>query len=189
MGKPSHKGWHDRGYLPHFDGGTLVQSVTFRLADSLPRRVYEQILSSAKADEDRFKRLEGLIDCGRGACILRRREIATIVENALLFFDGDRYRLLAWAVMPNHVHALIEQIDGYSLSSIAHSWKSFTAKAINKCQGTTGSVWSPDYHDRFVRNAEHYGRAINYIEQNPVKAGLIGRAEDWPFCSAHRRAP
>jgi len=64
-----------------------------------------------------------------------------------------------------------------------HSWKSFTAKKINETQKSKGSVWSPDYHDRYVRNVGHYEYAVNYIEQNPVKAGLVERAEDWPFSS------
>jgi REP element-mobilizing transposase RayT len=182
-----HNGWHERGYLPHFDCGAIVQSITFRLADSLPRQIYEDILASAKSEEDRFKRLDGLIDRGRGICVLKRAEIATLVESALLFFDGDRYRLLAWAIMPNHVHIMIEQIDGFALSGVVHSWKSFTAKEINRLRGTSGSVWAPDYHDRFIRNAEHYEHAVHYIEQNPVKAGLVLRAQNWPFSSARIR--
>jgi REP element-mobilizing transposase RayT len=183
-----HKGWHERGYLPHFDGGAVVQSITFRLADSLPRHVHEAILSSAKSDEDRFRRLEGLIDRGRGACILKCPDIATLVENALLFFDGARYRLLAWAIMPNHVHVMIEQVEGYPLGGIMHSWKSFTAKKINCVRESKGSVWSPDYHDRYIRNVEHYEYAVSYIEQNPVKAGLVSLAEDWSFSSARKKA-
>ena len=183
-----HKGWHERGYLPHFDGGAVVQSITFRLADSLPRHVYDAILSSAASDEDRFRRLDGLVDRGRGACILKRPEIACLVENALTFFDGQRYRLLAWAIMPNHVHVMIEQVEGYALGGIMHSWKSFAAKKINSVRESKGSVWSPDYHDRYVRNVEHYEYAVNYIEHNPVKAGLVGRAEDWSFSSARKKA-
>jgi len=183
-----HKGWHHRGYLPHFDAGAVVQSITFRLADSLPRRVYEDILSSAKTDEDRFRRLDGLIDRGRGACILKLPDVAALVENAFLFFDGRRYRLLSWTIMPNHVHVMIEQIGGYPLGGVLHSWKSFTAKAINKLRGSSGAIWSPDYHDRFIRNTEHYEYACSYIEQNPVKAGLAIRAEDWRFSSAYRRS-
>ena len=164
-----------------------MQMVTFRLADSLPGSVYETILASAKTDEDRFKRLDGLIDRGRGACILKREDIAAIVEGALQHFDGERYRLLAWVLMPNHVHVLIEQSEGYSLSDILHSWKSFTSKKINMLEGTTGAVWASDYHDRFVRNAEHYENALRYIEQNPVKAGLVSHAEEWLFSSAYKK--
>lgn len=109
------------------------------------------------------------------------------MENAFFFFDGERYRLLAWAIMPNHVHVMIEQAEGYSLGSVVHSWKSFTAKAINKLQWSNGPVWSRDHHDRFIRHAEHYEYARNYIEQNPVKAGLLARAEGWKFSSVSRR--
>jgi REP element-mobilizing transposase RayT len=110
-----------------------------------------------------------------------------IVANALQHFGGDRYRLLAWVIMPNHVHAMLEQTEGHSLSSILYSWKSFTAKKLSALQRSSGSVWAPDYFDRFVRNAEHYANTVCYIEENPVKAGLIRRAMDWPFSSAHRR--
>jgi REP element-mobilizing transposase RayT len=183
-----HRGWHERGYLPHFDDGAVVQSIAFRLGDSLPRHVCERILSTSKSDEDRFVRLDGLADQGRGACLLRQPEVAQIVENALLFFDGERYRLLAWAIMPNHVHVMVEQIGGFPLGGVVHSWKSFTAKEINKFQRSSGPVWAPDYHDRFIRNADHYERALQYIEQNPVKAGLVSLAQDWPYSSARAHA-
>ena len=182
-----HKGWHERGYLPHFDGDAIVQTVTFRLADSLPRAVYDHIIATAGNGEDRRRRLESLIDRGRGACILRQSENAAIVANGLRHFDGERYRLLAWVIMPNHVHVMIEQIEGFPLHRIMHSWKSFTAKEINRLRNSSGVVWSPDYYDRFVRNIEHYENAVSYIEWNPVKAGLIGRPEDWLYSSAWHR--
>jgi REP element-mobilizing transposase RayT len=182
-----HKGWHNRGYLPHFDGDAVVQMITFRLADSIPRAIFDSLLAAAKTDEERHKQIERLIDRGRGACILRRERIAKVVNNALRHFDGERYRLLAWVIMPNHAHVLIEQLAGYPLSSVVHSWKSFTAKEINKLERSSGTVWAPDYHDRFVRNAEHYENAVHYIEQNPVKAGLARQAEDWLFSSASAR--
>ncbi len=158
--------------------------VTFRLADSLPRDVYDRVLSTATTDEERYKRSEAMMDQGRGQCILRQREYGEIVESALRHFDGERYRLLAWVCMPNHAHVLIETIAGFPLSKIMHSWKSFTANEINRLRGTAGTVWAPDYHDRYIRNAEHYERAVHYIEQNPVKAGLTARPQDWLFSSA-----
>lgn len=178
----SHKDWHDRGYLPHFDAGSVVQVVTFRLADSLPQALLDRI--STEKDSERGKRLESLIDEGRGSCLLREPANAAIVRDALMHFDGERYRLVAWVVMPNHVHAMIEQIAGHSLSGIVHSWKSYTAKAINRSRTSKGAVWAPDYFDRYVRNEDHYKNAILYLEKNPVKAGLAKRAEDWPFSSA-----
>jgi putative transposase len=90
-----HHFWHRRGYLPHFDASAVVQSITFRLADSLPRHVYDSIVTSSKTESEQRARIEALIDHGRGAYILRRTDCASIVENALKYFDGDRYKLLA----------------------------------------------------------------------------------------------
>jgi hypothetical protein len=97
LGPPAscrHKGWFERGYLPHFDGGAVVQTITFRLADSLPRQLYKHILSLAGEDE-RARLMHRLIDEGRGDCLLRTPENAEIVADALSFFDGERYKLLA----------------------------------------------------------------------------------------------
>jgi REP element-mobilizing transposase RayT len=183
----SHKGWHSRGYLPHFDNGAVVQTATFRLADSLPRSLYKMAAAASVSDEDRRDRLGRILDEGRGSCILKYPENASIVRAALEYFDGARYRLLAWVVMPNHVHTMVEQIAGNRLGDIVHSWKSYSANAINACAATKGPVWSPDYFDRYVRDGRHCERAIRYIEDNPVKAGLVAQAADWPFSSAAGR--
>jgi REP element-mobilizing transposase RayT len=114
--------------------------------------------------------------------------IAAVVQNALLYFDGVRYKLPAWVVMPNHVHALIVPKAEFALEDIVHSWKSFTSNEANKLLNRSGRFWQEDYYDRFIRNAQHYLDAIEYIEKNPVKAGLCRRPEDWPFSSARIRA-
>jgi REP element-mobilizing transposase RayT len=189
LGPPAsrrHKGWFERGYLSHFDGGAVVQAITFRLADSLPRNVYNQILAAA-SDGARERLVHRLIDEGRGNCLLRMPENAGIVAEALSYFDCERYKLLAWIIMPNHVHAMIEQIEGHRLDRVAHSWKSFTAKAITRRRNCEGAVWARDYFDRYVRDERHYVNALYYIENNPVKAGLVRLAEDWAWSSAARR--
>jgi REP element-mobilizing transposase RayT len=163
-----------------------VQTVTFRLFDSLPAAIFHE-LSRLPAGAERRRRLDAMLDDGRGGCALREPSCARIVEAALARFDGERYRLLAWVVMPNHVHAMVEQIEGFSLGDIVHSWKSYSAKAINALTKTSGRLWSPDYFDRFVRDEKHYAHALTYIEDNPVKAGLAAQASDWPFSSASRR--
>jgi hypothetical protein len=109
------KGWHARGYLPHFDSPETVQFVTFRLADSLPRAA-----RSAMHREDEIHRIDRELDVGLGACWLARPEIASLVENALLHFDDERYRMLAWCLLPNHVHVIVEMLHGHSLSDIVH---------------------------------------------------------------------
>jgi len=186
MGNSQHKGWFERGYLPHFDDGAVVQVITFRLADSLPREVYKHILSLAE-DAEKRKLMHRLIDEGRGRCLLRSPENAAIVAEALSFFDGERYKLLAWVIMPNHVHAMVEQIEGHPLDRIVHSWKSFTANRINRQLRSDGQVWARDYFDRYVRDEQHYLNALYYIENNPVKAGLVRLAEDWAYSSVTRR--
>jgi REP element-mobilizing transposase RayT len=177
------KGWHSRGYLPHFDSPETVQFVTFRLGDSLPSAVSEAL----RHREDEVHRADRELDLGLGACWLNRPEIASLVESAILHFDGRRYRILAWCLMPNHVHVLFEVMDGRSLSDIVGNWKSFTAHRANARLGRTGRFWHADYFDRFMRNDEHLSQTIEYVEQNPVKAGLVARASDWTGSSARFR--
>ena len=87
--------------------------------------------------------------------------------------------------MPNHVHVLIEPLAGCALAEIVRTWKTFSARTINKRHQQTGSLWSPDYHDRFIRDQDHYDSARAYIRRNPVKAGLCRAAEDWRWSSAY----
>lgn len=181
-----HRGWHERGYLPHFDAGAVVQTVTFRLADSLPREFYEKAAVLCRSPTERSFVLEKGIDRGLGSCVLSEPTHADIVRQALAHFDGERYRLLAWVIMPNHVHVLIEQLFGMPLGGVVHAWKSFTAHAINKARGEKGAVWAPDCFDRFIRNGQHFANVKYYIEQNPVKACLVAKPEDWPYSSATR---
>lgn len=140
------KGRHSRGYLPHFDSPETVQFVTFRLADSLPWAVLEGL----KLQQDGALGFDIGLDQGLGACWLRRPEIASLVQDALLHFDGERYRLLAWCLMPNHVHVVIEMLANHSLSKVLLSWKPFTARRANERLRRTGPFWHADYFDRFM---------------------------------------
>jgi REP element-mobilizing transposase RayT len=110
--------------------------------------------------------------------------IADAVQRALLFFDGKRYGLCAWCVMPNHVHAMVQTFDRFSLETVVHSWKSFSAHKANRILQRTGRFWQPEYHDRYVRDARHFRAAVAYIENNPVKAGLTASPDTWPWSSA-----
>jgi len=185
--------WHSRGYLPHFEGGSIPQELTFRLADSFPGELLDRwrnelaCLPKGEAEAERRIRVEAYLDLGEGEALLRDQRVAALVENALLYFDVARYHLHAWVVMPNHVHALLTPENGFTLSSILFSWKSFTAKEANRILGRNGQFWQEDYFDRYARNEEHYWTMVDYIEMNPVKAGLCARKEDWPFSSASRR--
>lgn len=124
------------------------------------------------------------LDAGLGACWLRNGEIAALTQETLLHFDGERYRLLAWCIMPNHVHVVAEMLTGHSMSNIVKSWKSFISRQANAHLGRAGAFWEPDYFDRYMRNEDHLMRTIKYVENNPVKAGLVVKATDWPWGSA-----
>jgi len=182
----SPKGWYSRGYLPHLDQPATLQAITFRLADSLPaerRAEWVVLLHLPNATQQRA-RLQAYLDAGYGACWLTSPDVARLVEETLLLFDGERYRLLAWVIMPNHVHTLIETLPGCPLDKVIHSWKSFTSSRANALLGRKGAFWHRDYYDRYIRNERHLELAVRYIHANPVKAGLVERAEQWPFGSA-----
>ncbi len=192
-----HKFWHDRGYLPHFDAPCIVQAVTFRLHDSLPKTVIEawkQELSarpggieSDEASKELRVRINRYEDAGHGECWLAQPEIARIVQDALLHFHPTRYRLIAWCVMPNHVHVVCEFTKGFSLEKVLHSWKSFTSHEANKKLKRTGPFWEKDYFDRYIRDELHLQQAIEYVENNPVKAKLVAAPDEWEWSSARRK--
>jgi REP element-mobilizing transposase RayT len=198
------KGWHSRGYLPHFDSTALVQGVTFRLHDAVPRRLIEHwkrelqwIDQRTDGDGERFEKqrrdmhrlLSTYEDAGHGTCCLREPAIARIVDGALRHFEGERYALLAWCIMPNHVHTLLRTHSGWRTGDIVHSWKGYTAQAINALRATRGTFWAPDYYDRSIRNEAHYWRAVRYIHANPVKAHLCTAPEQWLWSSAFAGNP
>lgn len=181
-----------RGYIPHLNLANRTQHVTFRLADSYPQAFLERVRASLEArGEPKRKRdflqrkaAQEMLDKGYGSCVLRKPEVGKIVEEALLFKDQERYQLHAWCVMPNHCHVLVTPFDTYSLDQILHSWKSFSANQANKICGSRGRFWARGNFDRLIRDQEHFHLAVAYINENPVKAGLCERAENWPFGSA-----
>lgn len=189
LGEPR---WHSRGYLPHLDQAGLTQAITFRLHDALPQgKMKEWALElglSSRLPEERERelrrRIEKYLDAGHGACWLKESRIGRLVEEELLLCDGERYRLLAWCVMPNHVHALIEPNAGWDLERILQAWKGRTAITANKLLGRTGAFWQREYFDRFVRDDAHLENVLRYIDENPVKAGLVKTAASWPLGSA-----
>jgi len=131
------KGWYSRGYVPHFDETGSIQHITFHLADSLPkdaldRMEYELKFSPRMEVENKRRiRLQLMLDIGMGACLLAKGTYAKIVEDSLLYGDGDRYRLICWVVMPNHVHVMIEQFPHWPLAKIVQSWKRHTSRKIH----------------------------------------------------------
>ena len=180
----ANRGFHNRGYLPHVDHGDAVQHVVFRLANSLPPSWSSN--DRLGPSRDRFLAEELLLDMGHGSQLLANAVAADEVERALLHHHGERHDLIAWCVMPTHVHVLTAQRRGWPLGAVVQAWKSVSARTINRELARTGPLWAPDYFDQFMRDDDQLGATRIYIEDNPVKAGLCGRADEWPWSSARR---
>lgn len=175
------RGWHSRGYLPHFDSPETIQHVVFRTVDSLPASVIGTLPDGAA---ERRREIDARLDRCEGSRPLDDPRAARIVEEAIRHFDGDRYSLFAWCVMPNHVHAVAEFSAGFPLGDVVRSWKTFSARKINKPNAAPGVFWALDYFDRYMRNETDLAATIGYVERNPVVAGLVERPEDWLWSSA-----
>ena len=190
---------HDRGHLPHWEKEGATYFVTFRLASSLPKSVFERIQSEKHAllrtanqlrrplSFDETKKIQRLsaqiiehsLDQGAGCCHLQNSAIDDAVAATLRHFDERRYRLFAWCIMPNHVHVVLKTFPGHPLSEIVHSWKSFTEKAANRIMGRRGSFWQREYYDHLVRDQVELERAMRYVAANPEKANLTNWKWVW----------
>ena len=175
--------------LPHWQQDEVWQFATWRLADSLPKSKLDEWSAEKEAwmrrhprpwDEETAgayhkefsARVDAWLDAGHGSCVLKRPECGVIVADALRHFGGKRYELDAFVVMPNHVHVLFRPFVGHALEDVLHSWKSFTAKEINKILQRTGTLWQEEYWDRMIRNAAHFLACQRYIVSNPAKAKI-----------------
>ncbi len=185
-----------RRTLPHWAQEGRTYFVTFRLADSMPREKREQIEAQRDAwmhskgirsldeienlsEDDRKEyhriftaKIHELLDAGYGSCMLSESENAQVVSSALLFFDGNRVEMLAFVVMPNHVHVLACPIEPHTLSELLHSWKRHTSREINKRMGSSGTLWLDENFDHIVRSQDQLQHFRNYIRDNPKKAHL-----------------
>jgi REP element-mobilizing transposase RayT len=182
------RGWHQRGYLPHFDGPGVAQMVTFMLHDSFPvtrRMEWEPILREAD-DSAKRRKLEAWLDRGHGDCWLRRDDIAEVVEEVLLENDGKEYRLQAWVLMPNHVHLVVDVWE-VPLSKLVGRWKGKSSRLGNLILGRNGPFWQEDYFDTLIRDEEHLKKARHYTERNSVKAALVKDPRAWRWSSARFR--
>lgn len=191
---------HHGASLPHWRQEGAVYFVTWRLADSLPRELAAEVererdalrralAAATEVEEQRVlesrlrhlvtERMDELLNQGLGECWMNRPEVASLVVDALCHFDGERYRLWAFAVMPNHVHVVVEPLGEHPLDDILHSWKSFTSHAINKLVGRKGTLWQKECFDHIVRSQKSLDHFVAYTLANPSAAGLT----DWPWTS------
>jgi len=187
---PDNEIYIHQGNLPHWQQQNVWYFITFRLADSIPAAVVEQIKKerelwlkkhdkinlTSEQKRDYYKlfseRTENLLNAGKGSCVLKDEKIAKIVSEALLHFNNQRYILDEWVIMPNHVHILVKPLEGHLLPEILHSWKSFTANEINKVTGNKGQLWMHESYDHIVRNEKALMALRRYIWDNPVKSGI-----------------
>ncbi|MDQ8206993.1 transposase [Coraliomargarita sp. SDUM461003] len=175
--------------LPHWQQGSAYVFTTWRLADSLPL----DLLREWKAEREVWmaqhpspwsqgvwdqynelfpERMESWLDRGMGSCLLRQAALRRIVCLALRFFDGDRYTVAGFVVMPNHVHIVFQPMQGYLIEEILHSWKSYTSKELNKLTGARGELWQRGYWDRLIRSRAHFEHCLRYMRENPSVARL-----------------
>lgn len=196
MGFPENdfRGWYNTRNLPHYDAPDAIQFITFRLADSVPSQVIRgwkrdvEYLPDAEQSNALRRRVERYLDAGHGCCLLAHPAMAATLRQSFEFYQGTRYQLLAWTIMPNHVHILIK--PSYSLPRIVQGWKTHSARwALQNAQRLDlqlpiGGFWMRGYWDRFIRSEAHLAAAMHYIRENPVKAGLCRTAAEWRWSSA-----
>lgn len=181
--------------LPHWTQPGCTYFVTFRLADSLSQSKLAELRANKETwlkfhpkpwtrqvqseYERRFiVRVQRWLDAGYGSCALRSGDLRSVVTGALHHFDGARYGLDSYVVMPNHVHVLVRPAcnspagTAGSLSTILHSWKSFSAHEIGKVLNRDGPFWMDENFDHAVRSEAQLAYFRDYIRENPAKAGL-----------------
>lgn len=117
---------------------------------------------------------------GLGACWLARDDVAALAANALRYFDGTRYVLHAWCIMPNHVHVILQPRHEHPLPAIVRSWKIFVAREANRQVSRSGPFWQPEYYDHLIRSERELSKAVQYVQANPAKAGLDNWRWVWP---------
>jgi hypothetical protein len=183
---------------PHWKQYDKIHFVTWRQADSLAQaKLKELAIERAQwlrihGDKDVraldppvrreyyrlfHERVEHWLDAGAGSCVLRREDPRMEVVEALRFFDGERYRLGTFAVAANHVHVLVVPIEGSDLSRITHTWKSYTAKSINRLLGRAGTLWRAESFDHIVRSEGSLRKFEEYICEHDRQGAYVEMRE------------
>jgi type I restriction enzyme R subunit len=204
--------------LPHWDVDGAPYFVTTCLEGSIPAKglldieEYRSSLKQRARPKDRseeqwardcwkqvFARTDYWLDHEPGARHLADARAAQLVVSAMYHFACDRYDLLAFVVMPSHIHWVFqpcgEWVNQLGMAAekrtprqrIVHGLNGFTGSACNRLLNRHGDFWQHESYDHWVRDSEELERIIHYVEANPVKAGLAMAPEEWPFSSAAAR--
>jgi putative transposase len=176
-------GFHHRR-LPHIHVLERPVFLTWRLRGSLPpHRFFPSTITSGRA----FVAMDQILDrADAGPLHLRRPDIAQFLVDAMLYRQIFlNFELHAYVVMANHVHALIT--PHVEVSALMQSLKKYTARKANQLLGLTGQpFWQDESYDRLVRDESEFRRIVDYIELNPVKAGLVTTPEAFRWSSAYQ---
>jgi REP element-mobilizing transposase RayT len=152
--------------------------LTHGLTAAPPDETEEEINRSFRREIERY------LDRGLGACCLVGPSIAELVAKAIQFFEGQRYLVNAWVVMPNHVHAVVWPMLNNLLGEIVGSWKGYTGRKANQILDRVGQLfWQPESFDPWVRDDDEKARICRYVINNPVSAGLSKTPEEWRWSS------
>ena len=216
-----HRETMTRRHLPHWYRPGAPHFVTYRLAGSLPLSAVERLkrrrarlveAAGGRLDPRRraalhkrmFAAYDRLLDANRRVRDLAVPAVADLVAENLRHGDGRWYTLLAYCVMPNHVHAVFvpkgtpeastdgdrgvgrESIDARGpLYRTMHSLKSYTANKANERLGRTGPFWQKESYDHWVRDGGELGRIVEYVLRNPVRARLCETPNEYPWSWRH----
>ncbi len=193
--------------LPHWMQAGTMCFITWRTADSLPAEVQERItlerqrvlrdggfdpagnwkgalaklpnVARGRVQWGLFEIWDSALDLGRGACVLADPDLNKIVGDSLLRFDGDRYFLTDYVVMPNHVHLLAAFYNEETMLAQCTSWKRYTAREINRRLKQTGEFWQVEAFDHMVRSPEQFEHYRRYIQENWQRARLLEGQYRW----------
>ena len=197
-------------FLPHWFQPGVATFITFRTADSLPREVIERwivqqqlwlqsnnlqldialnrraistlpLAVRRRFEHERDRAWHALLDECHGECLMRKSEVAEIVAEALLHFDGQRYDMDSFVIMPNHVHLLVQFRLPTTLRSQTKSWLHYSAVEINRRLGRDGKFWQSEPFDHLVRSVTQFEYLQRYIADNPRRAHL--RAGEYYYWS------
>jgi putative transposase len=201
--------------LPHYQPAGYAFFITFRLQGTLPKDIVDKLkakkeeklklladFDSSEMRSEKYSELKKeyftlydqyLDKASKGFSWLKDKRIADVVKNSIHFRDEKEYHLIAYTIMPNHVHLVIYPIveriadsltpengdNSYFVTKILQNLKKYTARECNKLLTRTGSFWQHESYDHVVRDMKALKRIVNYVLNNPVKAGLVASPEGW----------
>ena len=213
-------GEYYRRNLPHYMPQGFAFFITFRLYGTLPvevinnfkiiKRKKQKLISGftnpkvrkEKYEEFKYEYFQLFDDYMDKSIIgnqwLKQKLVADIVKEAIHYRDGKEYDLIAYTIMPNHVHLVflpyVERIDNslkrgserntvslYIVTKILQHLKKNTAIKCNKLLNRTGQFWQHESYDHVIRDSEELKRIVDYVLNNPAKAGLDDTPEDWQY--------